>query len=160
MTKLTHILIVVLSCAVQGGRAHAQTTWQPSGAPTWYDAHYCYDAGRDRTVYVDGTLTAERNGTTGSWSVVSSVFSPTPGGSSGGIAYDRTRGRVVCMDGGDTWHWDGTSWSIMASGSVFVFRHLVAHSRRGTVIAFGGTDPYTSNDLYEWDGASWNHIAG
>jgi hypothetical protein len=56
-----------------------------------------------------------------------------------------------------TWEWDGTTWTVAATGSQLGFYHVVGHSGRGTVMAFGGSS-WPATSLYEWNGTVWNLI--
>ncbi len=133
----------------------AQTAWQVTVTPeNGYGAH-CYDEGRSRMVFVGWRGDTYEKQPSAGWSWVSGG-APSFGGWFGGMAYDRNRQRVVVYDGVRTWHWDGVAWQLRQPPSNWAFLHLVAHKKRGTVMAFGGpANPWTANDLYEWNGSNW-----
>ena len=161
------LLLMLMLVVAQGtDAALGQITWRASGSPAERWASYCYDDVRDRLVMFahDGFtgITYEYNAALGpSRGWTSTLVAPDQSTLHGGVAYDRLRQRVVCYDGmvsapgSRTWEWNGITWTEAARNHVLWFEHVVGHSQRGTVIAFGG-GYYTGTDLYEWDGAAWN----
>lgn len=148
-------VVVALCCSAAMG----QTSWQPTGVPNNGFGAYCYDAARERMVFVSAYRDTYEMDSTGAWALLA-VGSPRPNYSwFSGVAHDGTGNRVVCYDGFETWHWDGLAWSRAATlPPQWRFLHVVAHQGRGTVMAFGGPNYWDSNDLYEWDGSAWNLV--
>ncbi len=131
----------------------AQTNWWGMQTPSGGSGYHCYDPDRDRTLFFDGTATYEYDGNSGGWWSLASPISPNLGGA--GIAFDRSRGRMVYYDGLYTQEWNGSTWTTTAA-PIASFWHIIGHSGRGTVLAFGGPNFWNSNDLYEWTGTTWN----
>ncbi len=135
----------------------AQMSWFPANVPNSGQGAYCHDENRNRMVFIGRSSTYELDGN--GWTLLATGFLGRPSGWFSGIAYDRTRRRVLCYDGVATWHWNGSVWTMAAFPPPgWSFLHVFAHTRRGTVMAFGGINYWNSSDLYEWDGARWNLV--